>query len=91
LRRLFWEESITRFEPLQGASGPRFACSCNRERVARMIVSLGADEAHSVIEERGELEVACEFCGVQYRFDPIDAARLFVDPAQQLAPGSKPH
>ena len=91
LRRLFWEESITRFEPLQGASGPRFACSCSRERVARMIVSLGADEAHSVIEERGELEVACEFCGVQYRFDPVDTAQLFVDPTRQGAPGSSAH
>jgi molecular chaperone Hsp33 len=91
LRRLFWEESITRFEPLQGASGPRFACSCSRERVARMIVSLGAEEAHSVIEERGELEVACEFCGVQYRFDPVDTAQLFVDPTRQAAPGSNAH
>jgi molecular chaperone Hsp33 len=56
-----------------------------------MIVSLGADEAHSVIEERGELEVACEFCGVQYRFDPVDTAQLFVDPTRQAAPGSSAH
>jgi molecular chaperone Hsp33 len=40
-------------------------------------VSLGAAEADSIIDERGEIEVACEFCGVQYRFDPIDAAQLF--------------
>ena len=91
LRRLFWEEPITRFEPLLGDAAPRFACSCSRERVARMIVGLGADEAQSILAERPDIEVACEFCGVQYRFDPIDAARLFVDPAQQLAPGTKPH
>jgi molecular chaperone Hsp33 len=91
LRRLFWEEPITRFEPLQGDAAPRFACSCSRERVARMIVGLGADEAQSILAERPDIEVACEFCGVQYRFDPIDAARLFVDPAQQLAPGGNPH
>lgn len=91
LRRLFWEESVIQFEPLQGASGPRFACSCSRERVARMIVSLGADEAHSVIEERGELEVACEFCGVQYRFDPVDTAQLFVEPTRQAASGTSAH
>ena len=91
LRRLFWEEPITRFEPLLGDAAPRFACSCSRERVARMIVGLGADEAQSILAERPDIEVACEFCGVQYRFDPIDAARLFVDPAQQLAPGAKPH
>ena len=37
LRRLFWEENIVRFEPLHGDSGPRFQCTCSRERVARMI------------------------------------------------------
>ena len=31
LRRLFWEEQVTRFEPLIGATGPRFACNCSRE------------------------------------------------------------
>jgi molecular chaperone Hsp33 len=77
LRRLFWEESVTRFEPLTGDTGPRFACSCSRAKVGAMIVSLGVAEAESIIDERGEIEVACEFCGVQYRFDPVDAAQLF--------------
>jgi molecular chaperone Hsp33 len=56
-----------------------------------MIVSLGADEANSVIEERGQIEVACEFCGVQYHFDPVDTARLFVPSTQQLDGGATPH
>jgi molecular chaperone Hsp33 len=81
LRRLFWEEQVTRFEPLEGENGPRFACTCSRERVGRMIVSLGQDEASELIAERGDIEVACEFCGVQYRFDPVDAAQLFNDNA----------
>ncbi len=77
LRRLFWEEAITRFEPQSGDTGPRFACTCSRDKVGAMIVSLGVEEADSIIAERGDIEVACEFCGVQYRFDPIDAAQLF--------------
>ena len=91
LRRLFWEETITRFEPQQGDTAPRFACSCSRERVARMIVGLGADEAHSILQERPNIEVACEFCGVQYHFDPVDTARLFVPQTQQLDGGDTPH
>ena len=91
LRRLFWEETLTRFEPLTGEVAPRFACSCSRERVARMIVGLGADEAHSILEERPNIEVACEFCGVQYHFDPVDTARLFVPPTQQIDGGATPH
>jgi molecular chaperone Hsp33 len=91
LRRLFWEETLTRFEPLVGEVAPRFACSCSRERVARMIVGLGADEAHSILQERPNIEVACEFCGVQYHFDPVDTARLFVPSTQQIEGGDTPH
>ena len=29
-------------------SGPRFACSCSRERVGNMLKSLGADEVHGI-------------------------------------------
>nr|WP_295770260.1 Hsp33 family molecular chaperone HslO [Rhodoferax sp.] len=92
LRRLFWEESITRFEPLEGATAPRFACSCSRERVGRMIVSLGIEEVESILTERADIEVACEFCGVQYRFDAVDAAQLFTAPVVLQTPGgSGPH
>jgi len=77
LRRLFWEETLTLFEPLTGDAAPRFSCTCSRERVRRMIVGLGSEEAHSIIAERGEIEVGCEFCGAQYRFDPIDVAQIF--------------
>lgn len=91
LRRLFWEEQVTRFEPLQGTSGPRFACSCNRERVGKMIVGLGQAEVQSILSERADIEVACEFCGVQYRFDAVDAAQLFTNPVQQSPGGSVSH
>lgn len=83
LRRLFWEETVTRFEPLQDERGPRFVCNCSRERVGRMIVNLGREEVEDILSERGNIEVACEFCGLQYRFDPVDAAQLFVDLVQR--------
>jgi molecular chaperone Hsp33 len=79
LRRLFWEERLRRFEPRRA----RFACSCARERVAGMLRGLGREEVDSIIAERGEVEVGCEFCGRQYRFDAIDAATLFIPPADQ--------
>lgn len=91
LRRLFWEEQLTRFEPLQGASAPRFSCTCSRERVGKMIVGLGREEAESILSERENIEVVCEFCGAQYQFDAIDAAQLFTSPLQRLPTGSDPH
>ena len=88
LRRLFWEEPHTRFEPLAGDTGPRFACTCSRERVGNMLRSLGVAEVDSIIAEQGQVEVGCEFCGQQYHFDPVDAAHLFVPPTAS-APGTE--
>ncbi len=88
LRRLFWDEKLLRFVPQQDEQdGPRFACTCSRERVAAMLTSLGAEEVESIIEERGSVDVGCDFCGQQYEFDPIDAAQLFTDSGSQ-PPGS---
>jgi len=83
LRRLFWEEDVRRFEPQTGADGPRFACTCSRERVSNMLRSLGREEIESIIAEQGQVEVGCDFCGAQYRFDPVDAATVFLQPASQ--------
>ena len=87
LRRLFWEEDVRRFEPLR----PRFACSCSRERVAGMLQGLGREEIEGLIDERGTAEVGCDFCGAQYRFDAVDAARLFLSAASQPAAGDATH
>ena len=83
LRRLYWEEDLRRFEPLR----PRFACRCSRERVRGMLRSLGADEVNGIVAERGEVEIGCEFCGLQYRFDAVDVGKLFT-PERDQPPGS---
>lgn len=87
LRRLFWEEKLIRFEPQQGENGPRFACTCSRERVSNMLRGLGEEEAQSILAERKDIEVGCEYCGQQYRFDAVDVAQLFVPSAASQPPG----
>ena len=79
LHRLFWEEKVLRFEPTH----PRFACTCSRERVASMLHSLGVAEIESILAEQNRVEVGCDFCGVQYRFDAVDAAAIFTQAAAQ--------
>jgi len=83
LHRLFWEETLRLFD----ADHPRFACSCSRERVRNMLRGLGRDESESLIEERGEVEVGCEFCGLQYRFDAVDVGEMFT-PARDQPPST---
>jgi molecular chaperone Hsp33 len=87
LRRLFWEEDVRRFEPATGAAGPRFACRCSRDRVGGMLRSLGREEIDGIVVEQGRVEIACDFCGLKYHFDPVDVGELFTPPARQM-PGS---
>jgi molecular chaperone Hsp33 len=82
LRRLFWQEPITRFSALT----PRFSCRCSHERVRNMLHGLGPAEIDSIIAERGSVAVGCEFCGAQYVFDQVDAAQLFTSQSRQPPP-----
>ncbi|MCX4162184.1 MULTISPECIES: Hsp33 family molecular chaperone HslO [Paraburkholderia] len=83
-RRLFWQENVQHFEPATA----RFECSCSRERVGAMLKMLGREEVDSVLEERGHVEIHCEFCNQRYEFDPVDVAQLFL--ANGLSEGLTP-
>jgi molecular chaperone Hsp33 len=73
MRRLFWEETLAVYEPAPCA----FRCSCTRERVAAMLVSLGPREVDDLVAEMGGVHVDCEFCNKSYDFDTVDCAQLF--------------
>jgi molecular chaperone Hsp33 len=54
-----------------------------------MIRSLGTEEVESILAERGNVEVGCDFCGQQYHYDAVDAAHIFTSAeAQPPAPSS---
>jgi molecular chaperone Hsp33 len=80
LRLLFNEDDVKLFapEPL------KFGCRCSTERVAGVLQSLGEAEMQSLLDERGTVDVNCEYCGKDYRFDRIDIASLFSNPAVKL-------
>jgi molecular chaperone Hsp33 len=78
LRRLFWQEPMQRLTDPGSPLRPSFACTCSRERVSNMLRNLGQAEVDSILAERGNVEVGCDFCGAQYRFDAVDAKALFV-------------
>lgn len=77
IKRLYWEEmeaaGIRMFEP----QTPHFRCSCSRLRVGAMLRTLGQPEIDSILQERGKVEIDCEFCGQHYSFDAVDCAQLF--------------
>jgi molecular chaperone Hsp33 len=73
LHRLFNEDDVRLYEP----APVYFRCRCSRERVGGMLQGLGEAETRSVLAERGEVEVRCDFCNRAYVFDAVDVAQLF--------------
>jgi molecular chaperone Hsp33 len=81
IHRLYHEEDIRLFD----AQAIVFQCACSRENVGRMLQMLGREEVASILVERGEIEVHCEFCNERYVFDVIDAEAVFVETAAVAA------
>lgn len=81
LHRLFHEEDVRVFDPAPLA----FRCSCSRERVVAMLRMLGIDEVRSILAEKPEVEVTCEFCRKRYTLDAVDAEQVFAADVQTQA------
>lgn len=73
LTRLFHEEDVRLFDPRNIS----FRCTCSRKSVSNMLKMLGVAELDSILEERGEIEVNCDFCNAGYVFDKVDTEQLF--------------
>jgi molecular chaperone Hsp33 len=87
LQRLFWEEPLRLFDPLH----PTFACSCSVERVRNMLKGLGREESEAILAERKDIEIGCDFCGRQYRFDAVDVGEMFAPTIAQASSSSSRH
>ena len=84
IHRLYWDETLLTFDP----QNVRWHCPCGRERVSEMLRMLGRDEVDSILAERGQVEVLCDFCGKPYLFDSVDCAGLF---AARASMADAPH
>ncbi len=85
LHRLFHNEQVRIFEPNPVA----FRCTCSRTRIGATLRALGQDELDALLGERGTVEVTCEFCNRDYRFDAVDVSELFTTSVPSLAPSQR--
>ena len=60
---------------------PNFHCDCSRERVEKVLLSIGKKELDEMIEEGKEIELNCHFCNKNYVFS--------VDELKDLVKGAK--
>ena len=52
----------------------QFHCNCSKERVEKVLISLGKKELQRMIEEGKDVELNCHFCNTDYTFD-VDELR----------------
>lgn len=58
---------------------PVYRCDCSRERIERMLITLGREELESMIEEQHGAQVDCHFCNKRYEFSENDLKNLLAD------------
>ena len=51
-----------------GTNPVQFHCNCSKERVGRALMLIGEVELTSLIEEKKDVELSCQFCGRRYTF-----------------------
>lgn len=53
-----------------------FRCTCNREKIERVLISMGSGELADIIRRDGGTEVTCEFCREVYPFNRAELELL---------------
>ncbi|MGZ4068367.1 MAG: Hsp33 family molecular chaperone HslO [Bacteroidia bacterium] len=72
LYRLFNQEKVRLFD----AEPVEFSCACSRSNIERTLFAMGRTELEDILNERSIIEVNCEFCSKQYRFDKVDVENI---------------
>lgn len=72
-RRLFWEEN-----PLVTMQAePSFRCSCSEEKMLDVIHQMGRETAMEMLDDKGVIEVSCDFCGRRLELTKEQVEKLF--------------
>lgn len=53
-----------------------FHCNCSKERVEKVIASIGRKDIQEMIDEGEPIEVKCHFCNTAYEFTPEELAKI---------------
>ncbi|WP_078429473.1 Hsp33 family molecular chaperone HslO [Alkalihalobacterium alkalinitrilicum] len=57
----------------------KFSCTCSKKRFENAIISLGAKEIQSMIDEEGQAETRCNFCNESYLFSKEELETLLIE------------
>ena len=54
-----------------------YKCVCSNDYISSLIISLGKEEALSIINEVGKIEIKCQYCDKNYIFTKEETENLF--------------
>ena len=46
----------------------KFECNCSKERIKKVLISLGRETLTEIIEEDKQAEISCHFCNSHYHY-----------------------
>jgi len=81
IHRLFHEELIRLYDP----QDIEFKCDCSKEKVEASLITLGYEDLAELLQEKGLVEVDCDFCNKHYQFDLIDIGQLFSQGSKNIS------
>ena len=58
---------------------PKFRCDCSRERLERVLISMGREELADMIEKDNGATLTCHFCNTAYAFDGEELTGLLME------------
>jgi molecular chaperone Hsp33 len=58
-------------------------CDCSVERLEQVVISIGSKDLKEIIEEDGQAELVCQFCGKKYQFYKEQLEALLAESMQR--------
>lgn len=62
---------------MAGTMPVAFSCNCNRQKIEKVLISLGKKEIKSMIDDGKDIEVNCHFCNAHYKFTVEELKNLY--------------
>ncbi len=56
-----------------------FKCDCTRDRIEKVLISIGKKEIQDIIEEDEKAEIVCHFCNTKHRFNKEELTKILID------------
>ena len=78
LYRLYHEEKVHLFD----AKPITFKCHCSKERCLSSLASISPEEIEDILDEKGAIDMHCEYCASDYHFERDDLT-ILIDADQQ--------